>query len=629
MIVYSSTKDGFIRDVQLDCIEDIIRDKLQEKLSRRPSRSEFGAWKASLTEMFKVLLIDGIPGSAGVAVEYNIPLTGKRVDFILSGEGDDGRDVAIIIELKQWREAEATDKDAVVRTFLNGGEREVSHPSYQAWSYAALIEDFNETVRQENVLLKPCAYLHNMEANGPLSDARYQPHINNAPLFFRRDAQRLADFIKQFVRRGDRNKVIYRIEHGIIKPSKSLIDGLASMLRNNPEFVLIDDQKVVYETALQLAGHSRDDGRKRVLIVQGGPGTGKTVVAINLLVEAIKQYLLVHYVTKNAAPRRVFESRLTGTLTRTRFSNLFKGSGSYHGVEANYFDLLVVDEAHRLNEKSGMYKNLGENQVKEIIRASQATVFFIDEDQRVTFDDIGTVEEIARHAKALGAVVDYTELQSQFRCNGSDGYLAWVDNALQIRDTANETLEGIDYDLQVFDDPRELKRAILDHNMRTNKARMVAGYCWDWPSKKNPALYDIHFPEFGFKARWNLDKDGPLWLVTEGSVDEIGCIHTCQGLELDYVGVIIGPDLVIREGVVVADAAKRSKQDSSVRGYKSRLKENPSATLALADRVIKSTYRTLMTRGTKGCYLYSPDAETREYFRDLSSTMDFRVASCV
>ncbi|MFC1660185.1 DNA/RNA helicase domain-containing protein, partial [Gemmatimonadota bacterium] len=222
-------------------------------------------------------------------------------------------------------------------------------------------------------------------------------------------------------------------------------------------------------------------------------------------------------------------------------------------------------------------------------------------------------------AQICGASVHEMALESQFRCNGSDGYLAWVDSALQIRTTAHETLEGIDYDFRVLDDPNRLFELIVQKNRSSNKARVVAGYCWAWKGKKDPRIEDVTLPEYGFSKRWNLDKDDRLWIVTPGSVNEIGCIHTCQGLELEYVGVIIGPDLVVRNGRVQTDAGKRSSQDHSVRGYKKMLRTDPAEARAVADRIIKNTYRTLMTRGQKGCFLFCVDPETNEYFRRLAA----------
>jgi DUF2075 family protein len=298
------------------------------------------------------------------------------------------------------------------------------------------------------------------------------------------------------------------------------------------------------------------------------------------------------------------------------FSNLFKGSGSYVSARTNEFDALIVDEAHRLNEKSGLYANLGENQIKEIIQASKCSIFFIDEDQRVTLKDIGRKEEIRQWAVRQNAKVYETNLASQFRCGGSDGYLSWLDHTLQIRETANEILEDDSYEFKVVDDPNQLAALIEEKNKINNKARMVAGYCWDWRSKKNPDQYDIIIPEANFKRKWNLASYGSLWLVDPNSVSEIGCIHTCQGLELDYIGVIIGPDLIVRKGRVLTDASKRSFMDASIKGYKAQLREDKLGTLATLDTIIKNTYRTLMTRGMKGCYLYCTDPETAAYFKN-------------
>ncbi|MTJ00182.1 MAG: DUF2075 domain-containing protein [Marinobacter adhaerens] len=619
MIVYSASKAEFVEHVKFNQIEKVIEEEVWRKLKRRTPKSEIESWKNSLQYMFNALLDQGIPPSAGVAIEYTIPLTSRRVDFILTGKDASRNDTAIIVELKQWSEAEVTDKDAIVRTFLNGSIREVNHPSYQAWSYSALIEDYNETVREERISLQPCAYLHNMNSGEAINDARYSEHTERAPVYISSDAKKLSEFLRRNIRYGDSDNILYRIEHGVIKPSKGLADCLASMLRGNREFILLDEQKLVYETALDLAEKGREKP-KQTFIVKGGPGTGKSVVAINLIVEATNREMLTQFVSKNAAPREVFKARLTGTMRKTNIDNLFRGSGGYTDTENNYFDMLVVDEAHRLNEKSGLYGNLGENQIKELITSAKTTVFFIDEDQRVTLADIGTVEEIRHFAGQLGAEVTVLELSSQFRCNGSDGYLAWVDHVLRIRETANTSLEGIDYDFRVFDDPNELRSVIERKNRRANKARLVAGYCWDWNSKKDPERFDIELPEHDFRARWNLDKHGSKWLIAEDSISEIGCIHTCQGLELDYVGVIIGEDFVIRDGIAVTNAAARSRSDRSVRGYKKRLKEDRESALADADMIIKNTYRTLMTRGMKGCFIYSADAETREHFRSFAET---------
>lgn len=619
MIVYLSNKARFREDVLSNRIHEIVQGEFKRVVGKAVGENELRSWKNSLQAMDSVISDEGIPHDTGVAIEFNIPQTSKRVDFILTGRREDGTRSAVIVELKQWQKAEATSMDAIVSTFVGGREREVSHPSYQAWSYAMLIEDFNENVRQDPIDLNPCAYLHNCESDKVILHPHYAHHLRQAPAFLRDDAKKLQNFIKQHVKKGDNGEVMYRIRDGRIRPSKSLADHLASLLKGNKEFYLIDDQKTVYETALRLAEVSTPQN-KNVLLVNGGPGTGKTVVAINLLVELTNRDLVAKYVTKNSAPRQVYQAKLQGSFTKTRIANLFVGSGSFTDTEANVFQGLIVDESHRLNEKSGMFSNMGENQIKELIAASTFTVFFLDEDQMIHWKDIGSKEQVHHWAKVLGAEVTEMNLGSQFRCNGSDGYLAWTDHALQIRETPNHTLEGSHYEFKACASARELKELIHQRNRISNKARMVAGYCWDWVSRKTksnpqPKDHDIRLDGGEFQAKWNLSEDGMLWILKPDSVHEVGCIHTCQGLELDYVGVIIGPDLIVRDGKVITDGAKRSKGDSSIKGYKGLLKKDANAAREKAERIIKNTYRTLMTRGLKGCYLYSEDAETLAYFQ--------------
>lgn len=623
MIVYSATKAVFTQDVLVNSIEKKILSSFVREMGHATGKQEVASWRNSMMYMNNIISDPTIPDDAGIAIEYKIPQTSKRIDFILTGLDENEQGVAILVELKQWSEAEMTDMDGIVRTFVGGNTREVSHPSYQVWSYAALLEDFNSNVQDNHIGLYPCAYLHNYEPDDVISSDFYKEYIDKAPVFLRPDAMKLREFIKRFVKYGDKNDILYQIENGRIRPSKQLADSLSSMLAGNQEFVLIDEQKLVYETALKLADDATDEV-KNVLIVRGGPGTGKSIVAINLLVELTNRKQVVQYVTRNSAPREVYQAKLTGKLSKTRISNMFTSSGSFTNIEPNTFDSLVVDEAHRLNEKSGFYGTDGENQIKELISAAKFTIFFIDEDQRVTLKDIGEMAEIRRWAESMGAQVTELELASQFRCNGSDGYLAWLDNVLGIRPTANIDMGDLQYDLKTFDSPGELHSTIIDKNQTNNKSRMVAGYCWKWPSAKDPSIYDIEIDDF--KAKWNLKEDGQAWIIKPNSVREVGCIHTCQGLELDYVGVIIGPDLIVRDGKIITDATKRASSDKSVFGYKKMLKEDPDRAQAMGDMIIKNTYRTLMTRGMKGCYVYSTDPETQEYFREaLQKPVDTRM----
>lgn len=389
------------------------------------------------------------------------------------------------------------------------------------------------------------------------------------------------------------------------------------MLKGNSEFTLIDEQKIAYESVLRAFEKSKlsTNGKKTVFILEGGPGTGKSVVAINLLVEITKRRGTVQYATRNSAPREVYAAKLTGTMNKTAAKNLFRSSGNYHSCEQDEFDVLVIDEAHRLNAKSGMYANLGENQVKEVINAAKVSAFFIDPHQQVTLKDIGDVTEIEKWAKHFDAKVVRLTLPSQFRCGGSDGYLAWLDNLLEIQDTATTSLKGIDYDFRVFDCPLEMRNAIVTHNANGDVSRMLTGYCWPWLSKKkgNEDHLDVTIPEKNFAMKWNDFSLGQGWIMHDESINQIGCIHTAQGLEVAYAGVIIGPDLSVNEeGSLVTDANYHPGQDRALQGHKKLVKEDPVNGRLLLDAIIKNTYRVLMSRGMKGCYVYCCDYALQE-----------------
>ena len=624
MIVYEATKEEFVDSVFSGSITDEIYDMYQQKIGKSP-KSQIMSWENSMQYMYRVLEDSEIPDDCGVAIEFTIPATSKRIDFILTGENQFNDDSVVIIELKQWSEAQKVEgKDGVVKTILGGGLRETTHPSYQVWSYASLIKNFNQTVEEEEIELHPCAYLHNYDFidDDPLTDELYKPYYEEAPMYGKRDALKLRNFIKKYIKYGDNSDILYRIDNGKIRPSKRLQDTLYSMLQGNDEFVMIDEQKVAYETAIEMARESYIDDKKRVLIVEGGPGTGKSVVAINLLVDIMQDDMNSCYVTKNTAPREVFYKKLKGGEFKVGWiKNIFKGSGTFIDSRSNDYDAIIVDEAHRLTEKTGFFKK-GDNQIKEIMNAGKFTVFFIDKFQRVSIEDYGSISEIKRWASEFDAEVKQIMLESQFRCNGSDGYLSWVSDVLELEETANYDGFDFDYDFRVVDSASELKELIFEKNRENNKSRLVAGYCWNWISegKEDSDVHDIEIDDFSMS--WNLG-NSKTWAIDEDSVNEVGCIHTSQGLEFDYVGVIIGEDMQFDGEHIVTDFNMRAGTDRSMFGIKKMYKENPDKALKLADEIIKNTYRTLMTRGMKGCYVYCEDMMLQAYFKEKSNLNNF------
>lgn len=624
MLVYAEEKKDFMLHVRDNHICDMIADHMKQKLGRRVGRSELLSWRNSLQYMRNILDDTTIPDNAGIAIEYNIPQTGKRIDFLISGYDENQAENVIIVELKQWDEAKLTRMGAHVCVAPFGN---VLHPSYQAWSYKTLMEDYNTTIQQSQIGLYPCAYLHNYkedEQEPVITNTFYEDYLCEAPVFLMNDSEKLRNFIKHFIKYGDRKKVLYKIEAGKIRPSKNLANCLTSLITGKQEFVLIDDQKTTYEMALDLAD-TVTGKKKHVLVVRGGPGTGKSVVAINLMVELTKREKLVHYVTSNSAPRAIYEAKLSGVMRKSRISNMFKGATVYQDLDKNTMDVLIVDEAHRLSARN-LLNTYNGNQVRDLINAAKLTIFFLDESQKVLIEDIGSEEEIKKQANALGVKVVEAELPSQFRCNGSDGYLAWIDNTLGIRETANVTLEGIDYDFQVVDSPSELHRLIREKNESENfgsGSRVAAGYCWPWASKKNPEVTDINIGDY--HVRWNKTSDGSLWAIAEDSIDEVGCIHTCQGVEFDYIGVIIGDDLIVKNGMMITQPEARDSVDANktLRGYKKTMQNGSFSARekmkAMGDEVIRNTYKVLLTRGQKGCYVYCCNKELAEYLRQRTN----------
>jgi len=620
MIIYRNSKGGFIDDASNGIIARKVQEAFESNNIGHNNDSEYKAWHNSLMFMCNALRDNEISDDVQIAIEYQIPLTSKRVDFLLAGQNSNGQPHVVIVELKQWEDCTPTQRKDVVESYTGGAKRIVCHPSYQAYSYAKIIENFNEEIYKEKIELEPCAYLHNfLEKNrNHIDNELYKEAIELAPVFLSEDVVKLKKYIKEYVVRKDDTDLLMKIEYGKLKPSKALQDSLVSMIKGNKEFYLIDEQKVAYETVRKLvekvtskSSNPVTNNGKHVVIVTGGPGTGKSVIAIQLLVDIINKGYSACYVTKNAAPRNVYFEKLRQQKYKDEYiKRLFKASDSFWNAATNSFDCLIIDEAHRLRKKSSMYH--GENQIKELINAAKVSIFFIDEDQKVTTKDIGSVDEIKKWADYYNAKIysgDELNLVSQFRCNGSDGYLNFLDNLLGLKETANTSFD-FDYDFRVFDSPRLMKEALKETNDINNKSRMIAGYCYEWISRDNPngEDYDIVLND-GFRAKWNFGNS--VFAIDPNSFEQVGCIHTTQGLEFEYCGIIIGQDLRYENGKVITDQSKEAKSDKSsgIKGCKDKM---------FADKLIRNTYKTLLSRGQKGCFVYCEDEALREYLKKMT-----------
>lgn len=612
MIIYNKSLGDFRKDVLFNQIQELLIKSLREKHVSGGSPSEICSRNNSLHFMKDVLDDSYFSDGCSVAIEYNIPQTCKRVDFMIIGNnGKD--DHIVIVELKQWAKVKKVDdlSEHSILSDLKKGEP-TPHPSYQAYSYKSLILDYYSDDEITDLTLKPCAYLHNLgeEYRPVITDDLYSVWVKEAPVFLQKDVLKMREFIKQYVHiKANDDSLLYKIEHGRLRPTKSLQDVLDSMLCGNEEFHMIDEQVVAYDKIMRAIDAANNDNKKHVIIITGGPGTGKSVLAINVLARCIiDKKLNASYITKNMAPRKCYMNLLTQGDAK-KMINLQKAIQSPFALAntpVDGLDVGVYDEAHRMQKKPYMYP--GSDMLEDAIQAAKVSIFFVDEDQRITINDKYDVETIINYGKRLGAIVHKPyELVSQFRCDGSDGYISFLNNLLELKQTANTTFEFNKLNVKVFDNPCKLRDELRELNKINNKCRMIAGYCYDWNVKNKRGDWDIILPN-GFKAKWNLEKDDH-WAVNPNSFEEIGCIHTCQGMEFDYVGVFIGKDLYY-DGEHVRTNRNAISKDDKTSGIRKSVCSD-----AEADALIRRTYKVLLSRGLKGCFIYCEDAALREYLK--------------
>ncbi len=615
MIIYSNTLNAFRNHVTLNMMQSILLDSLRSKGISGGSPSEINSWNNSLHFMKDVLEDSYFSPECQVAIEYNIPQTSKRVDFMIMGNNGK-EDHVVIVELKQWAKVQKVDDlcDHSIMSDLRSHEP-VAHPSYQAYSYKCLIRDYCDDTHVNNKTLNPCAYLHNLsEDYRPIiEDKIYNEWLEEAPVFLQQDVLKMRNFIKQYINlKANDASLLYKIEEGRLRPTKSLQDALDSMLCGNEEFHMIDEQVVAYDKIMKAIKEAENDNNKHVIIITGGPGTGKSVLAINVLARCIiDQGLNASYITKNMAPRKCYTTLLAKGNAK-KMINLQKAIQSpfcLPNTPFNGLDVGIYDEAHRMQKKPYMYQ--GNDMLEDALKAARVSVFFVDDDQRITINDKYDVNTIKEYASRIPGTIIHKpfELVSQFRCDGSDGYISFLNNLLEIKQTANTTFEFNKLDVKVFDDPIKMRDELRKLNNINHKTRMLAGYCYDWNVKYKRGEWDIEL-ENGFKAKWNLEKDDH-WAVNPNSFEEVGCIHTCQGMEFDYVGVFIGKDLYY-DGEHVRTNRYAISPDDKTSGLRKKTTSDDEA-----DKLIRRTYKVLLTRGLKGCYIYCEDKALSEYFKNL------------
>lgn len=618
MILYQNTAAGFQQDVENNRIADELEAAFIDKLHHRPAPNEKRSWENSLYRMETILRKAGVPDDCGTLIEYNIPGSGKRIDFLITGHDKAQNKNFIIVELKQWEDAMATDLQHTVKTFLNGGYHDVAHPSYQASSYKQFFRDMTTCVEENGLHPYSCAYLHNYarRTSEPLLDPQYADIVKDTPVFLKEDTQKFEDYVAEKVGQGDGMPIVDEITGSKTRPTRKFIDYVSQIYEGNPVYTMLDEQQIAYANIMKYAANAT---KRTTIIVNGGPGTGKSVVAMNAFIALFKLYRDqdkdggILFVAPNASFRTAMIDILAKhkSDTKTRLKQIFSGSGSFYDAESESYDVLIVDEAHRLKSK-GTYMYRGESQVADIVRASRVNIFFVDDNQQIRPDDEGSRDYIKACARQHHSEIIEVELKAQFRCSGAEGYLNWLDHTLQLADTAN--FDGWDdgaFEFKLMDTPQELEHYVEDKNAQGFKARMLAGYAWKWtPEKENPDanVPDVDIPEFGFARPWNSRHDQYSWAINDSGQHQVGCIHTSQGLEFDYIGVIIGRDLQYDPETHELVGDYNNYYDST---GKKGLKDNPDR----LTKYIKDIYRVLLSRGMKGCAVFCCDENLRAYFK--------------
>ncbi len=618
MRLYSGTSGQFVRDTVLNQVAGKLKSAYFAHYRHNPPHAEVSAWQNSLRAMALVLQ-SGDLLDHGVMLEYQLPLTSRRLDFMVTGKGQANADNAVIVELKQWEKCGAADGENEVAAFVGGATREVLHPSAQVGRYRSYLSDTHTAFHEGDrpVGLSACAYLHNYphDPDDVLYDPKFATVLESDPIFTMDEAPSLMEYLRGRLCAGQGMDVLRRVEESRYRPSRKLMEHVGQVINGEPRYVLLDEQAVAYDKVRALAKAGFHDRRKTAIIVKGGPGTGKSVIAIKLMADLLLSGYNAHYATGSKA----FTETLRNAIG-SRGAVQFKYFNSYASARRDEIDVLIADESHRIRKTSNSRftaaaKRSDSEQIVELLRAAKVCVFLIDDAQVVRPNEIGSVEYIRGHARAVNCNIFEYELEAQFRCNGSDAFVNWIDNTLGIRRTANVLWQGHEsFDFRIFESPQRLEDAIREKAAARRTARMTAGFCWKWskPRSDGTLVDDVAIGDY--RRPWNarpeaarLAKGIPkafLWAHHPGGINQIGCIYTAQGFEFDYVGVIFGKDLVYRFDRQEWVGEGRQSHDTVVKRSGDRFAD-----------LVKNTYRVLLSRGIKGCYVHFTDRETEHFFR--------------
>jgi len=580
------------------------------------SPAERRSWDRSLPVLAHDLVQAGL-SQVEMLIEYQLPLTSQRADVVLAGQDRrTGGDAYVVVELKQWSHAELFEEDPelVLVEHMSGGPK--LHPVLQVKGYCEYLSGYMSVLRDCQHALHGVAYLHNA-AQSDVADLYDLMQDDRTRLFTQTTRGAFVDYLQDRFAQASGADSADRFLSSDIRPSRQLLKAAAAEIKNQNQFVLLAEQQLAYELVLHDVDRAHRGDSKTAVIVTGGPGSGKSVIALALLGELSRQGRPVLHATGSQSFTQTMR-RYVGKGS-TAVKSMFKYFNNFVDARPNGLDVLICDEAHRIRQVSAnrytpARNRTGRLQVDELLDAARVPVFLLDEHQVVRPGEIGTVEEISHRAVAKGVKVQQVDLDAQFRCGGSRLYEDWVLSLLSLDGMDPVTWVGDDhFDVSVAESPYELEAVLRDRLDAGYSARMTAGFCWRWSNPDGDRLLpDVVIGDWA--RPWNAKGDrsvgsappSALWATLDGGFDQVGCVYTAQGFEYDWNGVIVGPDLLYRDGQVVT-VRSASKDPALVRGVSD----------AQADQLIRNTYKVLLTRGMMGTVLFSTDAETQRFLASL------------
>jgi DUF2075 family protein len=595
----------------------ILNDHLRATTGRSAPEGEKKSWRRSVPVLARDLVDAGL-GKVEMLIEYQLPRTSKRADVVLAGiDRRTGNDLYLVVELKQWSRA-ALFEDNENLVVVPGYGREVEHPLNQVKGYCDTIVDFIGALNGDPETVRGVAYLHNA-LDQDVEDLFDLADSERTRLFTKSRRGGFLDYLKAQFAPEPGAEAADHLLNSAVKPSKQLMRLAAAEIGDREQFVLLDQQRVAYDLVLHAVKKSYASDAKRVVIVTGGPGSGKSVIALSLLAELNRQGRTVLHATGS----RSFTQTMRKNAGRgnRRVQNLFKYFNSFMEAEKNELDVLICDEAHRIRETSAnrftrAAQRTGRPQIDELISAARVPVFLLDEHQVVKPGETGTVEAIKSHATSLGFRVHHVDLDGQWRCGGSKKYEEWVLDLLGLSSEDPRPWTGDDhFEVTLAESPAEMDAILRAKTQEGYSARIAAGYCWPWskPRPDNTLVRDVRIGDWS--RPWNVKDDravgdappSPLWATADGGFEQVGCVYTAQGFEYDWAGVIIGPDLIARHERLVPVRAENRDPELT----------RKNVTDLQVDRHIRNIYKVLLTRGMAGTVLYAVDPETQAFLARL------------